>query len=78
MKVVKGMCNQCLFSVNKVVSEKRKEQLIKGCMKNNTHFICHKTKDTVCGGFYKDLGGYSQMVRIAERLNMIEFVESVK
>lgn len=76
IKVNKNMCDQCLFSPNKIVSEKRMSTIVQGCIRDQTHFICHKTKDVVCGGFDKTMGDYSQMLRIAERLKTIELIDN--
>ena len=78
MKIVKGMCDQCLFSPNKIVDEERKKQILDGCKAEQTHFNCHKEREgeVVCGGFNKTMGQYSQMIRISERLRLIEYVEA--
>lgn len=79
MKVYKNCCKNCLLSSDSIVSPKRRKEIIQSCAKKQTHFICHKAtqegKDIVCNTFYNQLGHVSQMVRIAQRLNMIEFVE---
>ncbi|MDR6883050.1 hypothetical protein [Bacillus sp. 3255] len=71
-------CNQCLFSPNKIVSDKRRDNLLKEICKEQTYFVCHKAtiagKETCCRGFYESLGHHSQMIRIAERLSAVEFV----
>ena len=71
-KVKKECCEECLFSENKIVSSKRKADILRGCMQDDTHFICHKSEDVCCKGFYDRVD--SQMIRIAQRLNMVEFV----
>ncbi|GAB7057393.1 hypothetical protein JCM16163A_41420 [Paenibacillus sp. YK5] len=72
-------CNQCLFSENKIVSDRRKVSLLKEIIQEQSYFECHKAtmagKNTCCRGFYDKLGQHSQMIRIAERLGAIEFVE---
>lgn len=79
MKVYKECCKNCLLSPDSIVSPKRRKQIINGCIAKQTHFICHKAtqegSEILCKTFFDKLGHYSQMVRIAERLNMIEFVE---
>jgi hypothetical protein len=46
--------------------------------KEQSYFVCHKAtikgKETCCRGFYDGTGHRSQMIRIAERLGIIEFV----
>lgn len=83
-KVYKTQCNQCLLSKNAIVSPERRDDIIKTCISKQTFFICHKSpsmetgkkKDEVCcKGWYKAFGQYSQMIRISERLNVVEEVE---
>lgn len=78
LKVCKSKCDQCLFSKKMIVPIKRKMQIIKDCVRNQQHFMCHKSTDVVCGGFYKEMGEVSQGIRIAQRLRVIEFVEPLK
>lgn len=79
MKVYKECCKNCLLSPDAIVSPKRRKEIIQGCVKKQTHFQCHKAtiegKDILCKTFFDKLGHHSQMIRIAERLNMVEFVE---
>lgn len=75
LKVYKDCCKNCLLSKDRIVSPKRAKEIVSGCSKNQTHFICHKSDNVVCKSFYDKLGYVSQMVRIAQRLNAIEFIE---
>lgn len=75
LKVCKGQCNQCLFSENRIVPVSRFKQIVRDCKKNQTHFMCHKEENVVCGGYYEKLGPFSQMIRIAERLGVVQFVQ---
>lgn len=72
-KVMKERCDQCLFSKDKIVSDARRKQVLAECKRNDSHFICHKTGDCCCRGFYDTQT--SQMIQIAGRLNAIKFVE---
>lgn len=78
MKVSDKCCGQCLFSKNKIVSDRRKESLLKEIVQTQSYFVCHKSSqsggDVCCRGFYEKLGEHSQMIRIAERLNCVKFV----
>jgi hypothetical protein len=78
-EVCEKQCDQCLFSNNKIVPESRKKSLLKKITKEQGFFECHKAtiagKHTCCKGFYDSLGYHSQMIRIAERLNAVEFVK---
>lgn len=79
LQVYKECCQNCLLSPDSIVSPTRRKEIINGCAKKQTHFICHKAsideKDIVCKTFFDKLGHVSQMIRIAERLNMVQFVE---
>ena len=78
LKVFKDCCNQCLLTKNRIVTAKRVKEIIVGCKSKQTHFICHKTTGndaTICKKYYDKFGHYSQMVRIAYRLNDLEFIE---
>lgn len=80
MKIFKESCKNCLLSSDSIVSPARRKEIVQGCIKNQTHFICHKAtisgdKEIVCKTFFDKFGHHSQMIRIAERLNMIEYVE---
>lgn len=78
LQIYDQCCNQCLFSKNRIVSLERKADLIRGFVRKQSHFICHKAsiegKEIVCRGFYDKMGHVSQMVRIAERLNAVQFI----
>ena len=79
LKVFKECCKNCLLSDDRIVSAKRAKEIISECAEKQTHFICHKASmsgdEIICSKFYNTLGCESQMVIIAQRLNMIEFVE---
>lgn len=79
LQIYKTCCKNCLLSPDSIVSPKRRKEIINGCAQKQTYFICHKAtqegKDIVCNTFYKTLGHVSQMVSIAERMNMVKFVE---
>lgn len=82
-KVYKESCKNCLLSPDRIVSPQRAKQIIQDCTKDQSYFICHKSstgdeddgKGICCHIFYKELGHVSQMIRISERLGMVEFVE---
>lgn len=78
-KVYKEPCKNCLLSSDRIVSGERMKDIILECKKNQQHFICHKASmngdDICCKTFYDELGNYSQLIRIAKRINAVEFVE---
>jgi hypothetical protein len=71
-------CDRCLFGKNKIVSDARRVHILQQTRRTDTHFVCHKStmskgsEEIVCRGFYE--ASTSQMIRIAQRLNAIEFV----
>lgn len=79
LKVFKQCCKNCLLSEDRIVSSKRAKEIIKDCTENQTYFICHKAtinnEEVVCSKFFHTIGYKSQMVRIAQRLNALEFIE---
>jgi hypothetical protein len=78
MKVYESTCQNCLLSKDSIVSPERRKDIIKEVTSTQSHFICHKAtmkgKDVCCKTFYDKLGHTSQMVRIAERLGMVQFI----
>lgn len=77
MKVMEKPCDQCLFSKDRIVSAARVREILKECRRDDKHFICHKAsiagEDVCCRTFFDTQG--SQMIRIAQRLNMVKFVQ---
>lgn len=76
-KVAKERCNECLFSDNKIVSNKRRKQVLDECRSQDAHFVCHKftiaNQEACCKGFYDSFG--TNLIRIAQRLDVVEFVD---
>lgn len=79
LRVCSGMCDQCLFSPNKIVSDARKREIIKNCLATGAQFICHKAtikgEEVVCRGFYDTYGPQINLIRIAQRLHAVEEVD---
>lgn len=86
-KVMKERCDQCLFGDNPVVSDARRKQILNQCRKFDSHFVCHKPAalelrgeykgdtEICCRGFWDANPNGTQLMRIAERLNQVVFVE---
>jgi len=81
-KVQRKQCNQCLFTKNKIVDDERKAGIIKECLENGTHFVCHKETMTdpdnfdmglCCKGFFDKYK--TQPIRMATAMRVVEFVE---
>ncbi len=71
-------CKNCLFSDNKIVSDQRKEEILKTCTEEQTHFTCHKAtmqgKDVCCNRFYHTQGHVSKKIQLLNWLNAVQFV----
>lgn len=76
-KVMEERCDQCLYGPDKIVSNKRRSEIIREITRKDNHFVCHKAtiagQDVACRGDW-DQRGCGQLGRIAGRLGMIEFV----
>lgn len=77
LKVKKKCCGKCLFGANKIVSAKRKHEILKECFADDAHFICHEGtaigEDICCKAFFdKHTSG---LIRVSQRLSMVEYVE---
>lgn len=79
LKVYKECCGNCLLSKDRIVSPRRAKQLLKEIAEKQSYFVCHKASmnndEIVCKKFFDELGHQSQMIRIAERINVVQFVE---
>lgn len=75
-KVTEERCDQCLFSPDKIVSNNRRKEVLKDCVKKDTYFICHKAtivgQEVCCKGFYDTQT--CNLMRTAQRLGAVEFV----
>lgn len=76
-QVCEKPCDQCLFSKDRIVSEARMREILAGCARDDKHFVCHKAtiagRDVCCRTFFDTRD--AQIIRIAGRLGMIEFVD---
>lgn len=77
-KVCEKQCDQCLFSKAKIVSAARKREVLAECRRKDSHFICYKSDDTCCRGFYDANPGATNLMRVAGRLGAVEFVQPSK
>ncbi len=73
LKICANPCSQCLFSKSRIVSADRKAEILTDCRRTDSHFVCHKTEDAVCAGFYKRFD--TNLIRIMGRLGGLEFIE---
>jgi hypothetical protein len=79
LKIMSQPCNQCLFTKNRIVSQKRTNQIIKDCIREDGHFECHKGTingdKIVCRSFWNLYSRDVLSLRLALMFNMFEFVE---
>lgn len=75
--VCEKLCDQCLFSKNKIVSDARREDILNESRRNGTYFLCHKStiagRAVVCRGFFET--ERNQACQVAARLGLVEFTE---
>lgn len=76
-KVCSKPCDQCLFSKNKIVNDERKAEILEGCEKDETHFICHKGtiagQNVVCNGFFRNkTTPYLELMKAAGRIELVD------
>ena len=78
-KVYKTQCKNCLLSKDRIVPSDIANQIIKDCVKEQTHFICHKAsmndEDVCCRKFYEEFGNKVNRIRIFDRFKMVEFID---
>lgn len=78
LEVSKKCCGQCLLTKNKIVSDERRDELIKDTVAKDTHFTCHKGsivgRDIVCRGFYDKYP--STLIQVSGRLGAVKFVDA--
>lgn len=78
-KVYKTQCKNCLLSKDRIVPSSRAAEIIKSCVEEQTHFICHKAsmneEDVCCRKFYEEFGNKVNKIKIFDRLKMVEFVD---
>lgn len=84
-KIKAEKCETCIFNPGNPMKLRsgRVREMVRECEANDSFVVCHDTLDQVtgegkdneaaCRG-YIEAGHYPQMMRIAERLNMMEEV----
>lgn len=79
--VASRCCDQCLFGPNKIVSDDRKEEIIRSCLEEDRHFVCHKSsirderEGMACRGFYEKHPGTGRGIRLAKALRVLGFAD---
>ena len=82
LKIGKNPCSRCLFGPSKIVDDERRDEIVEHCLRNDTHFSCHKgtlvEEDVVCHGFMENFPGVGQLLRIMGRCDGLEEVNHNK
>lgn len=78
LKVAHKRCDECLLSSAKIVDDDRRDQLLEGCRKDGTYFLCHKATlrndAVVCRGFHETQGNIA--CRAADAWGLVVEVNS--
>jgi hypothetical protein len=75
-KVQKKLCSTCIYRPDSPLDLEKLEAEIKdNHIGFKTHRICHHSKDACCRGFWNQHKNEFQMGQVAQRLDMVEFVE---
>lgn len=81
-RAAKKRCDQCLFSRAKIVDDQRKADVLRACIEKDAHFVCHKFSiaegmgsQVCCRAFYDSNPAATNLMRIAGRLDAVEFVD---
>lgn len=78
-KVAAERCDQCLFTKDAIVDSARRRNILSERARKDSHFICHKFtmvgEEACCRAFYDRDPGATNLMRIAGRLGVVEFVE---
>ncbi len=78
-QVAHERCNQCLFTRQKIVSNKRRKQIIQEALRKDTFFVCHKATiighHICCRSFYDIYRNDVLITRLAQLFNIVEFID---
>ena len=75
-KVQKKACATCIYRKDSSLDIKKLENDVRDKhMGFKGHRICHHSKDVCCRGFWNRHKNEFALGQIAQRLNMVEFVE---
>jgi hypothetical protein len=78
LRVMNKPCDECLYSNKKIVSDKRRDQLVALCAAEGTHFVCHKAsdagEDVMCRGHWDRTKNDTLRNRLAQALGVVVLV----
>jgi len=77
MLVADTVCNECLYSKNRIVDKERADAILKQCEEDGSYFLCHKGtlagNNVVCRRFFDEQK--NQACQLAKRLGFVTFVD---
>lgn len=80
--VLAEKCAACAFSPGRIVPGARVAEIVRETKDvEGAHFICHETTiagtgDAICAGWYEHFGDSDPLIRLADRLGLIELQEN--
>lgn len=75
-KVQAKPCNTCIYRSDSPLDIKKLEKAVRDEFGGfRAHRICHHSKDACCRGFWQRHKDEFQLGRIAQRLNVVKFVD---
>jgi len=82
LNVCHKLCDQCLYSKNKIVSDERKEELLQSLQRSSYYFVCHKASilgvKVMCRGYYEANQDTSTLIALEHELELVNFVDLSK
>ena len=76
-EVMAECCHECLYGKNKIVSDKRRAEILKQIERDDTYFICHKAtiagRECACRGDWNARGA-GKLGRFAKWCGAFVFV----
>ena len=79
MKVRYKQCDECLFGPNKIVSDTRRNHILRDLKRRDTHFVCHKATmndcEVTCRGDYNRNPMRTSLMQIAARWGVVRFCD---
>lgn len=78
LDVCEKRCDQCLFSKAKIVSDARRDDILRTLERDGTHFQCHKhsiaERDVVCRGDFDRAPHRTPQARMAAAFGLLRFI----
>jgi hypothetical protein len=79
LKICERMCDQCLYSKNKIVGDARRDEILRNLGNGDDYFICHKAsivnEKVMCRGYYEANKDSSLLIILGRHLSTIRFVD---